>query len=187
MRLFIAIDIPENIKEKILEIQRRLDKKEFDIKFVELENLHITLKFLGEVHEDKINEIKERVYKIAKNFYKFKINLQGFGYFGSEKYIKVLWIDVKDNKEKLIKLMNLLNRELENIKMENYPLNPHLTVGRVRSGKNKEKLLFIVKNLHNVKIGEVYVKEIKLKQSILTKHGPVYKDIERFVLGEENG
>ena len=182
MRLFVALDIPEELKHKVLEIQKRFDSEKLDIKFVEPENLHITLKFLGEVHQKEIMNIEERIFKIVKEFSPFSINLHGVDYFGNKNYIRVLWINVKKGKEKLIEIINNLNQQLNYIRKDEHRPNPHLTIGRVRSGKNRERLLRILESVKDMKIGEIIVNEIKLKQSILTPKGPIYKDIKTFSL-----
>ena len=183
MRVFLAVDIPEEIKAKIRDIQKNFEKERFDIKFVEPENLHITLKFLGEVSEEEIEKVKRQVSSVVKDFSVFKIEMKEFGYFGNEKYIRTLWIGI-GNKERLIELINKLNKKLDYIRKDKHKPSPHLTIGRLKSGKNREYLLKIIEELKYVKIGEVYVKEIKLKQSILTPQGPVYRDIETFSLVE---
>ena len=77
VRLFVAVDIPENIKEKIVELQKNIGEKFADIKFVEEENLHYTIKFLGEVEEQKIEEVKNILSEASNKFERFS-NFSGF-------------------------------------------------------------------------------------------------------------
>lgn len=183
MRCFVAIDLSENIKEKITEITKELKKQDVDVKFVESQNLHITVKFLGEVSEEQVKEISNIAKEVLSPVKQFKINIKGLGYFGSPNYIRTLWVGISDGKEKLHMLIETVNKKLFHIRKEGYAPSAHITIGRVRSGKNKEKLLETIEKLKDVKIGEMVVKEIKLKQSELTREGPVYTDIETFDLG----
>lgn len=177
MRVFIAIDLPDEIKESIANIENEVRGKDVDVKFVEPKNLHITLKFLGEVNEEKVKEIEETVSDCVKEIKMFTIKLQGIGYFGSENYIKTLWINIREGKDTLIEIIKMLDKGLDHIRKDNYQPNPHLTIGRVRSGRNKEILLDETKRLKDVKVGEIQVKQIKLKKSELTPKGPIYTDL----------
>lgn len=182
MRLFIAIDLDEVLKDKILKIQRKIESLDIDCKFVELKNLHFTLKFLGEVDEGKISEVEKKIDEVIKNFTSFKINIHGLDYFGSQNYIKTLWINVKEGKDIILKLINELNTNLDYIRHEKYKPTAHLTIGRVKSDRNRELLLCEIERLKDVNIGEMYVKEIKLKKSVLSKRGPNYSDLKVFKL-----
>jgi len=183
MRLFIGIDLKE-FSEELKNIIEEIKKAGGDVKFVEDENFHITLKFLGEVREDCVNELVNKISLCLKNVKQFKISLEGVGFFGSEHYIRVIWVGVNDGRDMLIDIMKRLNETLSYIRRDDN-ISPHLTLGRIRSGKNREKLLEKINELKDIKIGETIVKEIKLKQSILTRHGPIYKDISTFPLNEK--
>ncbi|MEM2175107.1 MAG: RNA 2',3'-cyclic phosphodiesterase [Candidatus Micrarchaeia archaeon] len=170
MRCFIAIDIPEDLKEKINEFQSDLEKMfKNKIKFVEKENLHITLKFLGEINEKELEKLK-RILESIK-FSPFKVRLKEIGFFPDEKFIRVIWIGgFSDGKlEEISKIIN------EKLKKENFyfdeRFSPHLTIGRV-----KEKI-DITKINREIDFGEFTVKEIKLKKSTLTQEGPIYEDL----------
>jgi len=182
MRLFIAIDLGEDIIRRITKIEDELKRKDVDVKFVEPENLHLTLKFLGEVSENQLDVIKKETEMAVSGFSEFQISIEGCGYFGNPNYIRVLWIGVNKGREKLIDIIDMLNKSLESVRRDEYKPNPHLTIGRVRSGKNREFLLHEVESLEHVKLGEINVKEIKLKESVLSRKGPVYNDIKIFKL-----
>ncbi|MFQ6020421.1 MAG: RNA 2',3'-cyclic phosphodiesterase [Candidatus Aenigmatarchaeota archaeon] len=173
MRLFISIEISDDLKRKIIKIQEKF--KDFDIKFVEKDNLHFCLKFLGEVSDEKIDKIKEIIQETAEKFEKFKINIKGIGVFPSKSYIRVVWLGVEDGKM-LEAIASELNNSLENLGFKKDRFVPHLTLGRVRSGRNREELVKIIEFL-NPEIGEMEVNKIDLIQSVLTRRGPVYKEI----------
>ena len=177
MRLFIAIDIPSELKGKIKLIRDEINTKNVDVKFVEPENLHLTLKFLGEVNEDHAKDIESAISDILKGTGPFKVNLEGIGFFGSPSYIRVIWVGLKEGHGEVTRLMEMLNERLGNIRNEALKPSPHLTIGRVRSGKNKDLLYKELIKMKDWKIGGIEVKEIKLKQSQLARGGPTYSDV----------
>jgi 2'-5' RNA ligase len=182
MRLFISIDLNDEIRSRIDKIESEMASKNVDVRFVEPKNIHITLKFLGEVGEDGVNNIVNKVSECVKHVKQFKLGIEGFGYFGTPKHVKILWIDVKEGREELIKLIESLNKRLEHIRRENHKPSPHITIGRVSSGRNREALLDETERLKHVKLGELNVNEIVLKKSTLTSSGPVYEDVKVFRL-----
>ncbi len=183
MRLFVAIELDENLRGKVEDIENQIRTCDCDVKFVEPENLHFTLKFLGEVPEQGVKEIEERISALVKGVKQFRLSLEGFGYFGKPDYMRSLWIDVGKGKDELVKLIEGMNQNLNHIRREVHEANPHLTIGRVKSGRNREALLETVNSLKDVKLGEMLVKFVKLKQSTLTKKGPIYTDLRSFELG----
>ncbi|MBU5574861.1 MAG: RNA 2',3'-cyclic phosphodiesterase [Candidatus Aenigmatarchaeota archaeon] len=174
MRLFIGINIPENIKKKILEIQEKL--KDADIKLVEPENLHICLKFLGEVDENQIENIKKSIDNVCNNYKSFEIRLNKLNFFPNENFIRVVFIEL-ENPWIIKSMMELLDTELNKYGFEKEKRDyiPHITLGRVKNIKNKENFLKITKN---IKINEIInINEIKLFSSKLTQKGPIYSII----------
>lgn len=183
MRTFISIDLDEELREAVKRVQESLSEAEADVKFVKPENLHLTVKFIGEVHETR--EIESALSRVVKNFTPFKISLESVGFFGSPRHARTLWIGVHEGKEKLVNLIKALNDSLSHLRREKRKHEPHLTIGRVKSSQNMEKLLHMIKGVAHVKLGEMLVKEIKLKESALHAGGPVYSDLIAFKLGDE--
>ena len=167
MRLFIGIDIPNKLREKIAEMQKELK----NVKIVEKGNLHITLKFLGNVDdvERVINKLKEI------DFQRFSINLRRVGTFPNENYIKVVWIGC--NSPELVQLVRIVDQRMSEI---GFPKEgryvPHLTIARVKR-KPTEDLRKFLKKYNSVDLGSFVVSKIKLKKSTLTPRGPIYEDI----------
>jgi 2'-5' RNA ligase len=179
MRCFIAIDVDEKLFDKITELQKGINKLNVDVKLVEPENLHFTVKFLGDMNEDEVNEIKNSLGECLKNEHEFKINITGFNYFGNPSYIRTLWLDVKEGQNELKKLVQMVN---DCVKIGKLEVLPHLTLGRVKSPINKDYLIKFINENKNVKIGEMNVNYVKLKASTLTKNGPVYNNLAVFNL-----
>ncbi|MCD6476569.1 MAG: RNA 2',3'-cyclic phosphodiesterase [Candidatus Aenigmarchaeota archaeon] len=171
MRCFIGIDISDDLKEKIAKIQKRFSN--FDIKLVEKENLHINLIFLGDIENDKIDLIKKIMNKISLK--PFKVNINGAGAFPSLDYIRVVWLNIEP-KENIIEMYNLLKEGLKQLGFsEEKSYVPHLTIGRVKSNRNKDKLTSLIKEQSY--IGEMEISSIILFKSNLTPNGPVYEKL----------
>jgi 2'-5' RNA ligase len=182
MRLFVAIDLDWKVIENITSIQRKLTSHDFDLKMVEPENLHLTLKFLGDVQESQREQIENLISEATKDVRTFELSFHGIGYFGSARYMKVIWAAVKEGSQDFVNLAKALDSRLSFIRKEDHEPSPHLTIARVKSGRNADKLSREVNSLRDVKMGEVPVKEIRLKQSTLTPQGPIYSDVKIFPL-----
>jgi len=167
MRAFIAVDIPEDARKEIRKIQKELP--EFRGKLTEKENLHLTLKFLGEIDESKAGEVKKILKEVKEK--RFKAEVDEIGFF-SEEVIRIVWLHLSgcENLQKKIdeKLKNLFSKEKR--------FMSHLTIARVKSVKDKKEFL---KKLGKIKIGKIAfeVSEFKLKKSTLTAEKPVYEDL----------
>lgn len=182
MRVFIAIDIPSYVRKRVGNIINEIKGKNVDIKLVKEENLHITLKFLGEIDNETVENVNEVIKTITSSFEKFNIKIKGLGFFGTPNFIRVVWLDLDSGKETIVNMIEMLNKYLKYIKADNYPPSPHITIGRVRSNKNRKFLLKIIEKYKNVEIGKFLVEKIALKRSILTKNGPIYTTLKTFHL-----
>ena len=180
-RGFIAIDIP--VSQRIIELSNQIKNSGADVKLVELENIHITLKFLGDTEEQYIDKIEETIKKSVEGIESFEIKLTGAGIFPNTNYIKVMWIGIKDNGE-LSKISNNINEKLTGLgfEKEKRGFSPHLTIARVKSARNKEKLIEIVEKYREVEFTTVKVDSIELKKSELTPKGPIYTTLREVKL-----
>jgi 2'-5' RNA ligase len=175
MRLFIAIAIPEEIKDYLVKIQQGIDKDIAKIKLVNKDQMHLTLKFLGEIEENKINDIKNKLK--GTKFNPFKTKLTSLGVFPDENYIRVVWIGLKDH-ENIIKLQKQVDDSLTMFRKDK-KFHPHLTLARVKFVKEKEKFIELIKSI-KIEEKEFDVNEFKLIKSTLTKERPVYEVLEEF-------
>lgn len=173
MRCFIAIDLPQKAKEKLAEIIEKLPKEISRFKTVEKENLHLTLKFLGEINDYKVNWVIQQLKNL--NIKKFKIYTAGIGFFPNENFIRVLWIGLEPQ-ELIKKIHKKIDNALEKYFKKDKQFESHITLARIKSVKNREKFIEEVKKIKVPKI-EFEVSEIKLKRSVLTKEGPIYSDL----------
>ncbi|MDW7990019.1 MAG: RNA 2',3'-cyclic phosphodiesterase [Archaeoglobaceae archaeon] len=175
MRLFIAVDVDEEIKKKIDPLLLELSKIQ-GLKVVKRENLHTTLMFLGEVEDIKLEELKATLSKISFN--PFKISLRRVGKFPEKGDTRVIWIGIEDSGN-LRELAEKIYLELKKLSFKrDKEFVAHITVARVkRRNKEVEKIL---KEYGDIYFGDMLVKNFKLKQSILKTAGPVYIDVGVF-------
>jgi 2'-5' RNA ligase len=178
MRLFIAVDIPKDITDKIRRTQNQI-KKEVIGTFPKSEKLHLTLKFLGEVSEESKDQLINELKKIKFN--SFNITLKSIGTFPSENYIRVIWIDAEDGD--LPKLAQRINESLKRFKFKkDYNYKTHLTIARVKNIPNKDSLKETLTKFKQKEYGSFTVNSIKLYKSVLKPTGAVYTLIEEFPL-----
>ena len=172
MRCFIGIVLPIVAVKEIQKIQKKLEPN-FTGRLTSSENLHLTLKFLGEIEEDAINDVKKRLFSITHP--PFELTLKNVGFF-SQKFIKIIWMKVSD-----VPLQPLVDNCLKDIfELENRFMG-HITIARVKSLADQNSFLQLI---NTTKVNEVsfMVRDFYLKESILTPNGPIYKDIDRYKL-----
>ena len=183
-RGFIAVDIP--LFSKILDFENEIKNSGANVKLVEPKNIHITLKFLGDTEEKLIEKIEEIIKKSCEEINPFEIKLKSSGVFPNQNYIKVVWVGL-ENVENLEKISIKIDEETSKLgfEKEKRKFSPHITLGRVKSAKNKDRLLQIISKYQDIKFGNIKVKSIELKKSELTPKGPIYTTLKEVKLGEE--
>lgn len=176
MRAFLGISIPDELKPRISQIQDGLD--DFDVKPVEKENLHFNLKFFRDIENEKVEKLKEILDKVSTQFEPFEINIEGIGAFPSNSYVKVVWLSVKEGSQTFKALAEMIENSLEKLGIEKEEqFVPHLTLGRVRSGRNKTELLVFLRKYEKIKVGKMMIDKLMLFQSKLSPKGPVYEEV----------
>ena len=176
MRAFIAIDLADDIRVELAKLQNILSSSDSDVKWVEPSNIHITLKFLGNVNSFQIEKARESISIIARDFKPFQVSLSTLGVFPKLDYPRVIWVGIDKGREELISLNQKLEDAFEKagFSKEERSYEPHLTVGRVRSGRNKERLKKIIKEHDFSSKAIMSVDKVTLYQSTLTSTGPIY-------------
>ena len=180
MRAFLALEVPPPDREKIRKIIGKFQGRQMPIKWVEFENLHITVKFLGEIDDNKKTVITAGLKEFCGFFPSFNTCLSGLGCFPSPRNPRVLWAGVSQSEEK----MRLLAHGLEDllakhgVLREDKPFHPHLTFGRVKAFCKIDDILDQEFN------GDPFtVDSLVLFKSQLRPEGPLYEVLERFKLG----
>ncbi|MFN3804282.1 MAG: RNA 2',3'-cyclic phosphodiesterase [Pyrobaculum sp.] len=181
MRAFVAIDIEDvDVVKKIEEVQHEALRLGLDIKLVERENLHFTLRFLGEIPQGRVNDVVKALSTLRLN--KFQLGLAGMGVFPDLSRPRVLWIGVSQGVDEIKKVARAIRESIDRYAahVEREEFVPHLTIGRIKSGRNIERVRDLVSRYREVNFGAIKVDKVKLKKSVLTPRGPIYSDL--FVL-----
>lgn len=178
MRAFVAMEIPEpEVMEKLVAFQKELEATRADLKIVERENLHYTVKFLGEITEAQSVEVDRRLK--ALRLAKADITAEGVGAFPSPSRPRVVWAGVAEgDSQKVEAIAGPVIQSLRGIgEQDDRPFQAHLTLARVRSGANRENLERLLREREDTVFGPVVITEFKLKSSVLTPKGPIYNDV----------
>ncbi|HIJ98946.1 TPA: RNA 2',3'-cyclic phosphodiesterase [archaeon] len=182
MRTFIAVELSEEQKNKLLELQQAIKKVGMQAKFVEKENIHITLKFLGEIEQKDLDIIKDSIEEAVQGIKSFQISIKGVGAFPSLARPRVIWADVEDGKDELIELANRIDEKVVLREFDKKPFSPHITVARLKTPKHIAALAEIERDYEEFEFGKITVSEVKIKESELTPKGPIYRDLIFFGL-----
>lgn len=178
--------MPEEIKKEIGELIDILKKHNIDIKWVTTENLHITLKFLGNTPENLLSEIKESLSNVVSFYKPFYIKINTTGVFPNKKYPRVIWVGINDSE-----ILNKLKMDIEKsmallgFPKEDKEFNPHITIGRVRSQKGILNLINELDNFKEKNFGGTNIKSIKLMKSELKPKGAEYSCIYEILFSQK--
>jgi len=181
MRCFVALDLPREVMKHIHQIQETLRKQNLFVgKYVDIETLHLTLKFLGEIDEEQAEEVKERLRKIE--FPEIEVRLGETGVFSSKysSYIRVVWVKL----EGADRLQKQVDQALEGLFQPEFRFMSHITIARVKKVRDRKRLVEYIKSIKSRKI-RFKVDKFFLKQSTLHETGPVYEDLEEYNLEEK--
>jgi len=190
LRTFIAVDFPIEIKAKIEEITTyfRTQLPSNVIKWVDANNMHLTLKFMGETTANQLEPIKRAMQQVVTTFPIFEIAIENLGMYPNAKKPRVIWLGIS-GEENLISLHKKLDLALKEIGIqpERRPFSPHLTVGRVRRSVDPESVIIVGKTLSEFKVstlGRVKINELIYYQSELTPQGPNYTILQSTPLNQ---
>ncbi|MBI4690412.1 MAG: RNA 2',3'-cyclic phosphodiesterase [Nitrospirae bacterium] len=184
IRCFIAIELPEEIKKDIDAHVERLKATGADVKWVKVENLHLTLKFLGSAPEKMIPDISRKLLEIAKQHNSFYIRMSGAGVFPNMKFPRIVWLGINDSDE-IKRLQRDIDESMKEFgfEPEDRDFSPHLTIGRVRSSRNKDNLMKELTTLKDVDFGNIKVEKITLMKSELKTTGAEYFRLSEIPIG----
>ncbi len=178
MRCFISIELAENVKAQIFHAFEKLkNSKTCYGNFVKKDNLHLTLKFLGNISEEKIEEIKKVLEKI--DFRQFPVETGKIGFFPNENYVRTLWIDLKASDFEFLK--NEIDEKLHKLGFNEKDKNftTHITVARIKGIENKQNFFNKLEEIAPKKMFFI-VNRFSLVKSILKRKGSEYKTLKEF-------
>ncbi len=176
VRLFVAVEITEEIRKKLTEFQDELKEVDADVGWVAPENLHITLKFIGSVDEEKIETVTSIIKDSLAHIKPFDLDYTGVGILPTEKNPRVIFADVRDMGGILAKIHERLNNQFMalGVEHEDRKFTAHLTVGRIKTRRNVRRLIENIYSYHGFNFGSEQVTQVVLMKSDLSPEGPIY-------------
>lgn len=175
IRCFVAVECGgDEVAAKFNEVRRMLKATRADVKLVEPENIHLTLKFLGEIEPSLVEQVSQVVKETS--FQPFDARLEGVGVFPNLRRPRVVWAGITDGVPQLMEVWKDVDTKISGLgfERERRRFSPHITVGRVRSGRNRDRLVEEISALSDYVFGDLQVDRIVLKKSVLTPRGPIY-------------
>jgi 2'-5' RNA ligase len=182
VRTFIAIDPGKPIRDRMVALQQNLARAGTELKWVEPENLHVTLLFLGEVDMLDVPRVCAAVAESAREHPAFPLSVEGTGCFPNARRPRVLWVGLGQGKQEVVALHDSLEGpllELGCYRREERQYSPHITLGRVRSLGPNDALPALLARQASWKGGETTAQEVLVMGSELTPQGPRYTVLGR--------
>ena len=181
IRSFIAFDIENDIcVNRLAAAQCQLLQTGADLKLVGPQNIHITIRFLGNI----IPTMVERIFDEMKQdqFTPFNVQIKGLGAFPNSRYPRVIWAGITQGANQLKNIFSQLEPKLRGLGFapDTRGFSPHLTIARVRSGRNKQQLAEFLTKYTDYEVGTVDARCLRLKKSALTPKGPIYSTLKEF-------
>jgi 2'-5' RNA ligase len=187
IRTFVAVETTLPIREKAGEFVRTLQSVPADIKWVEPDQLHLTVKFLGDVAPSEIHRVCEAVQQVAADVPAFEFEVRRAGAFPSVARPRTFWLGAGDGERQMADMVNLLEKKLQKLGFprEGRRFVPHLTIGRLRrGGRVADELSQLLRQHADVEIGRMNVEELVVFSSTLTPSGPIHQPLARAALGD---
>ena len=187
MRAFAAIELPRPIRQAVSELSRRLARTGADVKWVELENLHVTLRFFGEISEAQRRELEHHLSATATAIPCFRLQVGTIGAFPSVMAARVIWVGLAQGCEQMQRLAAELDRVLAQAGWlrEDRPFSAHVTIGRVRSPKGRSRLAEQLRAAEWTPPEPFDVDHMTLFRSELTSAGAIYTPLASFPFNPE--
>ncbi len=181
IRSFLAFDIDsDEILQNFARIQDSLRKTGADLGVVEPRNIHVTMRFLGNIRPATVEKIHEEMKTLR--FTAFDIMIAGIGAFPNARRPRVVWAGITDGADQLQNIFNQLEPKLQNLGFASEPrgFSPHLTMARVKSSRNQNELVDLIRENASFQFGIIRAICLRLKKSVLTPRGPIYSTLREF-------
>lgn len=177
IRAFVAVEIPAKIRIEISALFKTFARQDFSIKWVEQNNLHITMLFLGDVNLDFIKTAQNELSKLVNNQHPFSMSLHKIGAFPDQKQPRIIWIGVDNGANQLVNLQSNLQNTFMQIgfKPETRKFHPHLTIGRVKFRFTNPKVFETDYQSESFSVNSVV-----LFKSTLLPNGPIYEKLGEY-------
>jgi 2'-5' RNA ligase len=186
MRIFIAVRPDKNLLSSMLKFQTKLKNDLFhkEIRWVNPEQFHLTLIFLGEIDSGKLSKLIENLNQ-QENIDSFNLSFEGLGYFGKANSLRTIWLGIEKSSALNVLFRNIYDASSFLMQKKPNSFNPHITLARVSDKVSKDNSLFIANYLDNLPkpiFGDCKIDSFELIESRLTANGPIYKTIKKFNL-----
>ncbi|HLW63858.1 MAG TPA: RNA 2',3'-cyclic phosphodiesterase [Gemmataceae bacterium] len=182
MRTFIGVPLVPGIRDKLVALQQQLAETSGSVKWVEPENLHVTMLFLGEVDAREVLTVCRTVEGVVGALEPFAMRVAGIGCFPNPRRPRTIWAGIEEGSRELIELHTALEQPLMEkgcYRREERAFTPHITLGRVKGESDTRALAEALKLQADWFAGQMTVKEIHVLSSELMKEGPVYTVLSR--------
>ena len=184
MRLFVSVDLPDALATPIADLQDEFAGAG-GLNFTDPAQAHLTLKFLGEVAEDRVPDLERELEAAVDDagVEPFTVRYGGLGVFPSLEYISVVWLGVETGSEELTRLHEAIETRTTGLgfEAEAHEFTAHVTLARMEHAGGKERVQELVTE-RDPTVGEATVEEIRLTESTLTDAGPLYSTVASFSL-----
>ncbi len=187
MRLFVAIELTDKVRSALLDVGTRLRRRCDGVRWIPAHQLHVTLKFLGEVADRDAGDVAGAVERAAANAGSFKLAIEGSGCFPPLGRVRIVWAGLKEETGRLLRIIEAMEGELELIGFarERRPFSPHITIGRVKEDVSNGTIRTAVDKFA-CRPAEQEVTAVTLMSSVLSPNGPTYTAVSRTNLGQDN-
>src|SRR5262245_58439263 len=188
LRTFIAVDLEPAVHSRVVSLRETLARTGADVKWVEPDNLHVTLLFLGEVEDRAVNEVCQAVTGCCAERTGFPMTVGKVGAFPNLRRPRTLWVGVGEGTQEMVALHDALEKVLLKLgcyRREERAYTPHITLGRIRSDRVDDRLVQALTKQADWDGGQMWVREVRVMNSQLTPKGPVYSVMSRAKLGGE--
>jgi 2'-5' RNA ligase len=175
----------DSVLNRLSAVQKLLVETGADLKVVQPQNIHVTVRFLGEISSSMVEKVYEAMKKVQ--FAPFIIEIRGLGVFPSLSYPRVVWAGMTGGVEQLKSIFDQLEPQIRVLGFEPdaHGFSPHLTIARVRSGANKQLLAELVAKKADYEFGLIKADCLRLKKSQLSPKGPIYSTLREFCPAKE--
>lgn len=185
IRAFLAIDLPESYRAGLSAVQDYLKKSGADVRWTNVANIHLTLKFFGDIEESQVETLAGAATPITGAIPAFTLGVQGLGTFPGPKSPRVIWLGLSGQTNILAHLVDNLEQAFAPLGFppEKRKFTPHLTLGRVRSSQGREALSRALQTVTLPDFAEIQVQNLVLYRSTLRSQGALYTPLQKIALG----
>ena len=181
MRCFLAIELPEAVRDQLARLQERLGSQVHGVRWTRTDHVHLTVKFLGEVPDRDIPGVCDTATTVAARYEPFELEVGGAGCFPPRGSARIVWVGIPDPPQAFIDCQRACEAGYAELgfKAERRPYHPHLTIGRVKDPRASRDIRLVVENEQRFEAGRFPGEELVLFQSVLERSGPIHTVISR--------